>query len=409
MTCKKSTVINLIFLSAVGYYSLWRFLPSYATHYHNPKPVYNPVITPHINLHSTAPARMSGKHLSWKGSVVEGVMASSGENASHWSKVMSTRQQRIKEVCSRHRNILRRFLNHNRLLFDTRHHLAYCRNAKAGTTSWLSILLTWAGMNVQGMDPEKIHEVAMEIFPNLGPKEAAAEMNAPAFTFTAVRHPFTRLVSAYKDKMVENYRMDVQENIISKYRVNNNVPSDLHTNVTQDQNELKQISKLTGFSWKNIVRLQKKYSFFQSLKNTDNISILYSDLSIPTFREFALYVSDQILKCSLLVNSACLESVDVHWQPFFNRCAPCDIKYKAIVKVETFSEDQQHIQQLMGLPDPPQFPEESTINKHASAGPSTNSLTKLYFSQMTPWERIRVYLAYYYDFQLFGYSPDDIV
>ncbi|XP_063595776.1 carbohydrate sulfotransferase 11-like [Penaeus indicus] len=409
MTCKKSTVIIMTFLSAICYYSLWRFLPSYATHYHNPKPVYNPFITPHVNQHSTAPARKSEKYLNWKGSVVEGVMSSSGENASHWSEVMSTRQQRIEEVCSQHRNILRRFLNHNRLLFDTRHHLAYCRNAKAGTTSWLSILLTWAGMNVQGMDPEKIHEVATEIFPNLGPKEAAAEMDVPAFTFTAVRHPFTRLVSAYKDKMVENYRKDVQENIISKYRVNNNIPSDLHTNETQDQNELKQISKLTGFSWENIVRMQKKYSFFQSLKNTDNISILYTDLSIPTFREFALYVSDQILKCSLLVNSACLETVDVHWQPFFNRCAPCDIKYKAIVKVETFSADQKHIQQLMGLPDPPQSPEESTINKHTSSGPSTNSLTKLYFSQMTPWERIRVYLAYYYDFQLFGYSPDDIV
>lgn len=52
------------------------------------------------------------------------------QNASHWSKVMHTRQQRIEEVCSRHRKILRRFLNHNRLLFDTRHHLAYCRNAK---------------------------------------------------------------------------------------------------------------------------------------------------------------------------------------------------------------------------------------------------------------------------------------
>lgn len=89
----------------------------------------------------------------------------------------------------------------------------------------------------------------------------------------------------------------------------------------------------------------------------------------------------------------------------------CFIKDTTFFKfqVETFSEDQQHIQQLMGIPDPPQTPGERTINKHVSSGPSTNSLTKLYFSQMTPWERIRVYLAYYYDFQLFGYSPDDIL
>ncbi|XP_027217445.2 carbohydrate sulfotransferase 11 [Penaeus vannamei] len=406
MTCRKGMVIILFFLSAVCYYSLWRFLPSYDSHYHSPRPVYNPIITPHINLSSAAPGRKSEKYLSWKGSVIDSVMTPSGNNASHWSKVMASRRQRIKYVCSQHRDSLRRFLNHNRLLFDTRNHLAYCRNAKAGTTSWLSLLLTWAGMNVQDMDPEEIHAAAKEIFPSLGPKEAAAEMNFPAFTFTAVRHPFTRLVSAYKDKMAENYRKDVQESIISKYRVNNTILSKMHTT---DQNKLKQISKLTEFSWENIVSMQKKYSFFRSLKNSDSTSKVYSDLSIPTFREFALYVSDQILTCGFLVNSACLEAVDVHWQPFFNRCAPCDIKYKAIVKVETFSEDQQHIQQLMGIPDPPQSPENCTINKHTSSGPSTDSLTKLYFSQMTPWERMRVYLAYYYDFQLFGYSPDDIV
>lgn len=60
------------------------------------------------------------------------------QNASHWSKVMASRRQRIKYVCSQHRDSLRRFLNHNRLLFDTRNHLAYCRNAKVLQQSFLS-------------------------------------------------------------------------------------------------------------------------------------------------------------------------------------------------------------------------------------------------------------------------------
>ncbi|XP_042875119.1 carbohydrate sulfotransferase 10-like [Penaeus japonicus] len=402
MAWRKVTVLILLFLGAICYYTLWRILPSYDSYYHNPKPIYNPIITHHVELPSAVPGRKSDT-----GNTIEGVTSPRGENTLHWSKVIANRKQRIKDVCSVHRKILRRFLNHNRLLFDTRNHLAYCRNAKAGTTSWLGILLSWAGMNIQGMDSEQIHEAVMEMFPSLGPREAAVEMNFPVFTFTAVRHPFTRLVSAYKDKMAKNYKMDIQESIISRYRVNNTRPSNLYD--LDNQNNLKLISKLTGFSRENIVSMKKKYSFFRSLKTQDNVSTYNSNASIPTFREFALYVSDQLLNCTLLINSACLDSIDVHWQPFYNRCAPCDIDYNVIVKVETFREDQQHIQRLTGIPEPPLSTKDQTILKHTSSGPSTDSLTKLYFSELTPWERLRVYLAYYYDFQLFGYSPDDIV
>lgn len=78
MICRKRMVIILFFLSAVCYYSLWRFLPSYDSHYHSPRPVYNPIITPHINLSSAAPGRKSEKYLSWKGSVIDSVMTPSG-------------------------------------------------------------------------------------------------------------------------------------------------------------------------------------------------------------------------------------------------------------------------------------------------------------------------------------------
>lgn len=60
---------------------------------------------------------------------------------------------------------------------------------------------------------------------------------------------------------------------------------------------------------------------------------------IPTFREFALYISDQVVACIPHVSHECHEPLDVHWQPLHDRCAPCDISYDVIVKVSDILRD----------------------------------------------------------------------
>lgn len=285
-----------------------------------------------------------------------------------WKIVMNERKQRIREVCNQYEKTLKRFMNHKRLLFDTKHHIAYCRNAKAGTTSWLRDLLEGAGVSIDGMTTDEIHTVADRTFPPLPPKVAAEEMGHSALLFTVVRHPFTRLVSAYRDKIPEHYRKDVQLQMIDKYRDDTDYQLQTHER-----------------------------------------DIALQDPTIPTFREFALFVSDQILSCAPIVNSACLDLLDVHWRPYYDRCAPCDLHYDVIAKVETFHEDRKYIMQLSGLSAYLGTTKQSdSSHAHTSKGPSSVELAKSYFSKLTLAEQQRVFEAYFFDFQLFGYSPDII-
>lgn len=38
---------------------------------------------------------------------------------------------------------------------------------------------------------------------------------------------------------------------------------------------------------------------------------------------------------------------NMHWQPYWLRCAPCSVKYAAVVKVETMEEDFRKLKVLV--------------------------------------------------------------
>lgn len=66
-------------------------------------------------------------------------------------------------------------------------------------------------------------------------------------------------------------------------------------------------------------------------KGTTNKTM--ADNPQPTFREFALFASDEVLQCLGGAEPSCIMAINVHWQPHHDRCAPCNIKYDVIVKV----------------------------------------------------------------------------
>lgn len=135
--------------------------------------------------------------------------------------------------------------------------------------------------------------------------------------------------------MISKYRTSHNKSIISPRKgIENDKEHNFKNNATLFTPLLKEMDV------KNFGDLQNKYSFFRSLEPKDNsISDKNitndSDPSIPTFREFVLYVSDLIVQCRLSGNSTCLDQVDVHWQPYYNRCIPCNINYAVIAKVST--------------------------------------------------------------------------
>lgn len=69
--------------------------------------------------------------------------------------------------------------------------------------------------------------------------------------------------------------------------------------------------------------------------------------------------------------------------------------------METKDKDEAYISHLLGLPLP------SPPQKNAALGASTSSLTKAFFSTLSPSERQHVFKAYEFDFLIFNYSYND--
>ena len=160
-------------------------------------------------------------------------------------------------------------------------------------------------------------------------------------SFSMVRHPFERLVSAYQDKIVDN-----------------SDPSYAHIG--------------------------------------PNLQRDYGEVSFPSF---ALYVLDTAEHMCRPPPARC--HLDVHWRPFYARCAFCSTHYKVIAKAETFSTDMEQIGRLSGL----QFP---TLVTHHSSG-DTSELAARYFRQ-TPVDLVKQLAELYKpDLDMFGYSISNYV
>ncbi|XP_063887526.1 carbohydrate sulfotransferase 11-like [Scylla paramamosain] len=278
-----------------------------------------------------------------------------------WKSVMHGRLARVAKLCRQHPQALNRFdlfSVFKSLTVDPAHHLVYCRNAKAGTTAWLSRLLQWAGISFN--TTADVHTIADQAFPMVATDRILRELKRSSLTFTVARHPFTRLVSAYRNKIEENYKPERWSEIMRKYRTPINITTEVNNSRPTEMNN-----------------------------------------SRPTFREFALFASDEVLRCLGQARPSCLDEVDVHWLPHHDRCAPCNINYDVIAKMETKDEDEAYISHLLGLPLPP------PTQQNVASGPSSDSLTRTFFSTLSASERQRVFKAYEYDFLMFEYSYND--
>ena len=128
--------------------------------------------------------------------------------------------ENIKNVCKTYRKENSTQVPINTLMIDERHHLAFCRNAKVGSTTWMhhfNMLLPpnkrpWHDSDGHLNDSKRakiikfFHEgnlhnqkdrhglISRSIYDEFARKTSLT-------TFTFVRHPFERLVSAYLDKI----------------------------------------------------------------------------------------------------------------------------------------------------------------------------------------------------------------
>jgi len=269
---------------------------------------------------------------------------SSNKGFEDWWEKQKQRKSQIKKTCQKYGASVRKNINENDLMYDPRHELLFCRNAKVGTTTWLTHFLRLSALSEDAKNDTmysspKLHRNIPPMFRVPNDYDLDLRMLAKSTTsFSMVRHPFERLVSAYQDKMVDG-------------------------------------TDPSYFSIKNFI--------FDK----------YGEVTFPNFVRMILYKSRT--KCRTM--STC--RLDKHWKPFISRCAFCDIPYRVIAKAETFLEDQQYIGQLAGV-------QLERVETHHSSGGSTRDLARKYFEQLDSHTVDKLYALYQVDFEMFGYSPD---
>lgn len=179
------------------------------------------------------------------------------------------------------------------------------------------------------------------------PPERAADMLGAYTKFLFVRHPFERLLSAYRNKLEQRhdssryFQSRFGRRIVKRYRVN----------ATE-----------------------------RSLRDGDDV----------TFAEFAAFVADTR---DTVFNE--------HWAPIDRLCRPCAVNYDFIGKHESLFQDSDYLlKHVVGTADV-KFPK----------GPDSNTSTELvkYFTSLHHKTILRLYNVFELDFKLFNYNLQNIL
>ncbi|XP_007255284.3 carbohydrate sulfotransferase 12-like [Astyanax mexicanus] len=241
------------------------------------------------------------------------------------------------------------------LIVDDRHGIIYCYIPKVACTEWKSIMIFLSeSLKVNGVPYKNHSDIPRDqihgnsvVYLNRSHRNVMNKKIKKYKKFLFVRHPFVRLISAYRDKFEK--KNDYFYNYLA-------VP---------------------------IMKRYRKISPPASAERAHAAGIR------PTFSEFIHYIVDLPDYYSLAFQE--------HWRQMYYLCHPCQIEYDFVGKMETMNEDAQHLLHFLKVDHIIQFPqspsnrtEESWIN---------DWFTKIPFE----WRR-KLYEIYELDFKLFGYS-----
>lgn len=203
-------------------------------------------------------------------------------------------------------------------------------------------------------------------------------------SFLIVRHPFHRLVSAFKDKL-EHFHEDPEKDYY--YR-----------NYGREM-----VERFRGESVRRFgeAHLDAANGFGSPATVGDART---RDARNPTFWEFTR---------TLMTGDPA--AMDEHWKPVALYCSPCSVEYEAVVHFERLQggEGDALMQFLTGEEAQGREEQEEEgrrlnwLNPGARRpGMSDEALTRAYFRGFTDLEVLALYRLYEWDFKLFGYTFD---
>ncbi|XP_071964196.1 carbohydrate sulfotransferase 11-like [Antedon mediterranea] len=232
------------------------------------------------------------------------------------------------------------------MIVNDQYRLMYAYVSKVGSTNWKSafLVLKRKYAKVEDVPGKKAHDPSLKKLSHYSPKEIEYRLkNYKKFLF--VRHPFTRVLSAYRSKL-------------------------------EDKN--------TSFR-KRFGRVikQRFHPEGRDIHNGANV----------TLKDFVTYLCDNRTN-----------SFDGHWEIISNIVFPCQIDYDYIGKLESADDDSNYILQKAKVDHLIYF--RNRTNRATKSNDVT--LFEKYYQTISESERQQLYNVYKKDFVLFGYYPENV-
>ncbi|XP_030206102.1 carbohydrate sulfotransferase 10 isoform X1 [Gadus morhua] len=289
-------------------------------------------------------------------------------SATDWLDVSEKRLELLSAVCKNASGKTREPVNKfvmDRIFVCDKHKILFCQTPKVGNTQWKKVLIVLNGdyPTVDEVPEDIVHRHDKNHLRRLSsftPSEISERLRL-YFKFLIVRDPFERLISAFKDKFVENprfepwYKTEIAPAIIRRYRRDRRVAAGA-------------TAPAAGLR----------------------------------FREFVRYLGDTDGRRRHL-DYEFGEAV-IHWATYSELCAPCQIGYSAVGHHETLERDVPHILRGAGVEALVEYPA-------IPPGITRYNRTKVeqYFAGVSGAEVRKLYARYQGDFLLFGYPPPNFL
>ncbi|KAL7648718.1 UNVERIFIED_CONTAM: hypothetical protein RMT77_000625 [Armadillidium vulgare] len=175
--------------------------------------------------------------------------------------------------------------------------------------------------------------------------------------FLNVRHPFTRVLSGYRDFVTPSF------------------------SETKEEKNLR----------RQIVKTYRSYP-------------LIGNLNYPTFSEYVNYIIDKAgkFKNSKDWYNMSWDILSEYLKPFWSQCNVCDSDYHVVLKLENIEKDKIFFAILGNLKSVKKKKNKEWQNR--IQGTSSYKVSSDYYNQLTKKQILKLYKIYKHDFELFGYD-----
>ena len=296
---------------------------------------------------------------------------------SEQAEIQRRRRRQLRESCSRldiEKNENQSIPNN--MIVDEKYKLMFCYVPKIACTSWKRVFLVLNGvMNHPDDLPQAVvnNVIGPRRLKHLKdlPSARRADVLKDYTKFLVVRHPFERVLSAFRNKLsptstspsarwpqnkIGNYIMD-------KYRMEATLNN----------------SRVNTTTRENILLKQKNRTVRYDLK----------------FEEFVRFlINERKLRVDFANN--------LHWREIHRICSPCQIGYDIVSHFESLEVDAEYILRLVHADHVVQFPSSN------GSSPTNSSSSSVYEAAFRGIDRddlqSELYQRYQLDFELFGYD-----